>query len=701
MQFAHQRGVVHRDLKPENILVERDGHPKILDFGIARLADGGARPMAPRTEKGLVLGTLLYMSPEQLSGDPEVIDSRSDVYALGVLLFELISGAPPHAAVSPAELARRVAEEEVRLPPPWRREWRGDLERIVRAALEPVRERRYQSPGELAADVRRMLRDEPIQVRPTGALYHLARLGRRHRGLVAGLAIGLVALVAGAVAALVGLVRTDRALDEARAIHGFLDDMLASVSPGEMGHDVTVRAVLDATARDVEVAFADRPHVRARLHATLGRSYFNLGRYAEAARHHGAAAALLAGLAGEAHEGTLAARHREAEALLYAGELAPAERTIEATLRRDDLRARGAWLYHEALGLEGLLRQSRGDLAGARERLEAARSGLLRARGSGDAETQTTMNNLAGVLLDAGEPARAETILRELLAARRERYAEDHPRVLGVMSNLAVALRDQGKSAEAVALLRRVNEAGARVFGPEHPRALTARHNLATSLLAVGERDEGLALLRATAQDRARVLGAEHTETLVSLNGVAVALLRSGAFAEAASVLRGVVAAHERAGRETREALVARNNLAAALAETGAEEAVEAAAQALAAAERLLGPGHRETLGTRNNYGCALRDRGELERAREVFARNLELAERHQPGAAANGVHFAFNLGRCLASLGRWSEAEPHLLAAHAAIAGRTDVREPQRYARALAELYEALGRPEQAARFR
>jgi WD40 repeat protein/predicted Ser/Thr protein kinase len=211
VQHAHERGVIHRDLKPGNILVEPAGQPKVLDFGVARAADLGLTAGGGRTEAGQMLGTLSYMSPEQASGDPSAIDPRGDVYALGVLLYELLAHRLPYSldGLALPEAVRVIYDQEPSRLGSLDGRLRGDVETIVAKALEKDRARRYASAGELAADIRRFLSHEPIRARPPSALYQLRKFARRHKALVtAVLGIGL-ALVAGTVVSILYAVRAD------------------------------------------------------------------------------------------------------------------------------------------------------------------------------------------------------------------------------------------------------------------------------------------------------------------------------------------------------------------------------------------------------------------------------------------------------------------------------------------------------------
>jgi hypothetical protein len=209
VQHAHEQGVIHRDLKPGNILVDETGQPKVLDFGVARAADADLRTGTDLTRAGELVGTLSYMSPEQVTADPAALDRRSDVYALGVILFELLAGRLPYPLdeLPLLEAARVIREQEPARLGLIDTRFRGDVEVIVAKALEKDRERRYPSAAELASDIRRHLRNEPVRARPPSALYHLRKFARRHKALVGGAAAVVVALVVGLIGTTLFAVR--------------------------------------------------------------------------------------------------------------------------------------------------------------------------------------------------------------------------------------------------------------------------------------------------------------------------------------------------------------------------------------------------------------------------------------------------------------------------------------------------------------
>lgn len=303
VHFAHERGVIHRDLKPSNILIDEHHRPKILDFGVARTTNNDWRVATIETQTGQLIGTIPYMSPEQVLGRSELIDRRSDVYSLGVVLHRVLTGRLPY------DLQDRPVHEAMRIiqhaePTRMRiinRQLRGDVETIARKALEKEPARRYQTADALAADIRRYLRDQPVSARPPSTAYQLRKFARRHRTLVMSTAAVFLALLAGLGFATYGLVVAQRERNEARTsrdealeVAQFFNDMLAGAKPEfALGRELTVREMLDASAARVRDALSGRPVMQARLLDMVGGAYAALGRQAQAVEHLRAGLALL------------------------------------------------------------------------------------------------------------------------------------------------------------------------------------------------------------------------------------------------------------------------------------------------------------------------------------------------------------------------------------------------------------------------
>ncbi len=294
MNHAHRRGVIHRDLKPANILVRPDGQPKVLDFGVARITDADLQATTMQTDIGQIIGTLAYMSPEQVRGQHEELDIRSDVYTLGVLGYELLTGRLPQtiSGKSISEAARIIEHENPSTLGASGQSFAADLETIIGKCLQKEKDRRYGSAAELAADLRRFLNHEPISARPPSLGYQFMRFARRNRGLVSLAGLALTALVAGLVISVAGWnsaararTRAETEAEKAKLLNTYLSEMLEAPDPWVDGREVKVVELLERASQTLDKTLEDQPEVAAQAHHRLGYTYYGLGLYDEAEPH--------------------------------------------------------------------------------------------------------------------------------------------------------------------------------------------------------------------------------------------------------------------------------------------------------------------------------------------------------------------------------------------------------------------------------
>jgi tetratricopeptide (TPR) repeat protein len=565
VQHAHQKSIIHRDIKPSNVLVtlhDAQPVPKVIDFGIAKATSGRLTDKTLFTEFRQFIGTPEYMSPDQTEISGLDVDTRTDIYSLGVVLYELLTGTTPFDAKTLRskgydEIKRIIREVEperpsLRIatlgttradlgvfrqiePAALSKLVQGDLDWIVMKALEKDRTRRYQSAGELAADIERHLRHEPVLAGPPGVSYKLSKFVRRNRAaVIAGSVVGLAMLI-GLSVATIGFVHAKRAsaalqlerdaADAARidaeqarareadhrrlaeasaakaseeaeksaAVNEFLQEMLGSVDPSRaMGQEVTMRYVLDAAARKVsEGALAEQPEVEAAVRMTLGETYEALGLYADAELQVRAAEAIRARVLGEEHQDTLCARS------ILAGVLISRFRHEEA----------------ETL---------------ARQTAETQR----RVLGAEHPDTLTTMNRLGVALSNRNKLAEAEQIHRQTLETQRRVLGEEHIDTLRSLVDLGTVFLEQRRYVEAEALLRQALETECNILGDEHPETMRAMNALALVLERQEQYAEAEELHRRTWEVDERILGPDHPRTQLAMNSLLRVLRTQGKVAE-------------------------------------------------------------------------------------------------------------------------------------------------------------------------
>jgi len=544
VHHAHQKGVLHRDLKPSNILVDEKCGPKVLDFGVARVLETVTERGALDTLSGQVVGTLPYMSPEQVVGSAD-LDVRSDVYTLGVVLYQLLTGRLPYRPQtdSVADRARAIAEQPHVPLSASDRSLRGDLERVTGKALAKERERRYGSALELAQDVQRFLRAEPILARPPSTAYQLRLFARRHRGLV-GAAVTVVAvLVGGIVVSWREARRAEAQRIEAVAARDFLQEVLVQASPLERdGKEASMRDVLELALQRVDRHLMEVPGAEAGVRHTLGRVQLALGLYGEAKEQLARAAELyeceaaddvqlvyvLADLAGAQEK---------------LGELDAAERTVgKACDLRSALGTRHAFILGHAAAQLGISHYAHGRLAEAEQSFRAALAdhGRIEEGGKREANVAETKGLLALVLHARGQPDEAERLYRESIEAQRARGSRSW--VLATnLANFAVALAGRGAYAEAMALQREALQLDVANFGAEHENTWFRRCEIGVLQFRMGDREAGLQAVGGALAALRQRLG-PHPRVVQTLIELAELQLENGDGASAEGSLRAAMA---------------------------------------------------------------------------------------------------------------------------------------------------------------
>src|SRR5262245_199459 len=499
VQHAHQKGVIHRDLKPSNVLVAiQDGKPvpKIIDFGVAKAIAQRLTERTMFTELGVLIGTPEYMSPEQAEMTGLDVDTRTDVYALGVMLYELLTGALPFDSrelrqAGYDEIRRRIREVDPPRPStristmggrsadsarnrktdPGRLAslLRGDLDWIVMKSLEKDRTRRYGTPSELAADLARHLAHEPVLAGPPGAWYRSGKFVRRHRFGVAVAGLVVAGLVVFGLAMAVQARTIARERDRSTRVSEFLVSLFKVSDPSEArGNSITAREVLDRGAAQIARDLEKEPLIEAQMLLTMGRVYMNLGLGSKAEPMFARSAELRDRLLGAEAPETLRARRMTYWAWEGLGRWKEAESALVPLLATD-----------------------------------------RRVLGEDDPDTLTAMSDL-GVICERLEMhEKAGALYRESLERRRRVLGENHPDTIWSTNNLASNLEDTGKLEESFRLFHEVTQARGRVLGADHPDTLRAMVNEARLLNRTHRLAEAETLLQRAISGQMRVLGKE------------------------------------------------------------------------------------------------------------------------------------------------------------------------------------------------
>ena len=655
VQHAHQKGIVHRDLKPANILITMiDGKPvpKVIDFGVAKATAGKLTDESMSTQFGAVVGTLEYMSPEQAGFSGEDIDTRADIYSLGVILYELLTGLRPidekrlkKAALT--EMIRIIQEEEPSKPStrlstdeslpslaalrqiePRRLMalLRGELDWVVMKCLEKHRDRRYETANALARDIQRYLADEAVEARPPSAGYRFGKFLKRNKGPVVAASLLLLALLLGIAGTTFGLIRADRArAAEARRAEG------ERLAKAVVERDKAIAAERQTSVeRDKAVAERDKA-IAAESKSQAINEFLtqDLLTQAEPANNdvedHVTLLEVLDRAAEKvgqrfADQPELQSALRQTIAITYHGlaswEKAEAQRRalLDAARKRDPQSSEAYVAQGDLAHILG--HRGRFD-AEVTKMAETAAEGLARTLGPDHPSNLTALDYLAAAYLDAGKLSEAIALFERVRDARIAKLGPDHPDTLTTLNNLALAYRDAGKLPEAIALLERVRDAQIAKLGPDHPDTLTTLNNLANAYQDARRLPEAIALLERVRDAQIAKLGPDHPDTLTSIHNLALAYLVAGRLPEAIALLEHVRDAQAaKLGPDHSSILGTLNNLAVAYwSAKQFGKSVPLFEDVLKRKEAKLGRQHPDTQLTVANLGVNYKDSGRLDEA--------------------------------------------------------------------------------------
>ncbi len=644
VQAAHVRGVIHRDLKPSNIRVDRAGRPHLLDFGLAKaMPSDESGPASIVTETGQFVGSLPWAAPEQAAGRGDAVDMRTDVYALGVILYEMLTGRFPYGVFGPhGDVLERIRNAEPVRPSRIRSDLDNDVETIVLKCLAKEPDRRYQTAGELSRDVRRYLAGEPIDAKRDSTWYVLRKTARRYRAALAVMSL-IVALTSVSAVALAVMYRRQTVAREAadaattaesvarrqaEAINAFLTGMIASANVNLANRpDVTVREVLDRAAARIGTDLASEPLIEASVRRTLGRAYESIGRYGDASAHATAALALLRTAYRDDHA-DIADTLAEIAMIQYrTGDPIAAEVTIREAM---DIRRRLVGEDHPAFA-EGrsdlgfyLLKQDRFDEAEAALRAAEA---TFAAHGVFDAESVANLGTLGLVMRKRGDFAAAAETLRSVVQQWRALDGDDSARVAGALLNLGSALEDLGQYDEAEAVIGESLAMRRRVLGEDHLDVASSLNDLAGIRFARGDLEGAGQLLHEALAIKESRLEPLHPDIFNLRYNLASLYTQSGRYAEAAPLFTAMLDDAERLfGPESLQVAQIAANYALMLQDSGDLDAAERQLRsALLIARQQLGDRHPEVGDYANNLGSILRDMDRLDEAEPLLREGLEI----------------------------------------------------------------------------
>lgn len=754
---AHQQAIIHRDLKPANILVDCHGEPKVLDFGIARFTDENDLDITSHTATGTILGTLAYMSPEQVNASDQVADARADVFAMGVMLYELVMGKTPvDVKNKPIPVALKLISEERTVDLGVGHDL--DLQTIIATAMEHDPARRYGSASELAADLRRYLANDPIAARPPTTRYLLTKFAQRHRGPLIGAVAFILLLIGATVLASVGFMRAEAqrkeavtarneaqaqrviaddataqallqrniaqdreqeaqaagaqsAIDRDKAIEAqeraqtilqFMQTMLGAADPEVLGQEIGLLETIDYYLGQVETTFANQPRTRAEIYTTLGWVYFSIGQYDKARPIIEKAIALYEQTIGTDAYDTLVAVNHLASIFDESGNYDDLAILLEAQLplaieslgQGNDVVLHLQMMKASLLNHQGQYQEADAQYAQA---IEMARASL----GATHPLTLTYMNNYGEFLFEQDQYDRAESLLRSVVMYRQADPNASIQDSAISLSNLASLLETQGRYDEAEAIYTKTLPAIRDALGESHTTTMSLMMARATNLSSLGRHDEACELSSRVVDLRREHFGADHLDTFLAMNNYSVQLGYAQRYEQAA------VVAHEAyqgllAQQGPSHPLVwqAEQNYAVALSNLGHnEQALPLIKLGLDRLQTTDGPTHPRTIIQANNYAMALFEVGHYAQALSIGEQCLEDGAQTLPDPVIAKLHR--NAGRYAMADQQFELAQQHLLTSYQMQLDEPGGQAMRRTAMFLADLYAAWDKPELEAQYR
>jgi non-specific serine/threonine protein kinase/serine/threonine-protein kinase len=700
IQHAHQKGVIHRDLKPSNVLVseqDRRPMPKVIDFGIAKAVGRRLSNQTLVTEYGQAIGTPAYMSPEQAEMSALDVDTRTDIYSLGVMLFELLVGSlpvDPEAIGLPGFVAQLVLRET---DPPTpsarlrsldgnvedlaalrrtdaitlRRQLRGDLDWIAMKALEPDRSRRYETANALAMDLERYLANEPVVARPPSVSYRVGKFVRRNRlgvALGGGLAVTVVAFaVVMAVQAKRIAVERDRAEQEAttaQQVTDFLTGLFSVSAPSEArGNTITAREILDRGVEQIGEDLADQPIVQGRLLEVMGAVHTGLGLYGDAERLLKDALDVRRRNLGAEHPDVGVSLNRLAwlyrsqwrldEALPLAEEAVVILRA--AAEPNDTLLAMG-------LQTLGMVQRDLGDFEVARQSLEESLDIRRRAGGPNHVSVGWSLYHLGWLAYREGKYAQARERYEEALPILEAGLEPGNPWLAWALNDFAVVMRELQEPDEAKALYERALSIMEHALDPDHPDLAAIVNNYAVLLWQTGDLSGAQRQYERSLRIREKAFGPDHVMVAATLNNLGLVFQSTGDYVAAREHLTRSLRIYETAGSDPMQSINTLGSLGGLLRYIGdTDAALPVLQRTLDIQETALGPEHPDLIDALTELGFLYRDRGQLESAVTYLDRARHIAEDALGADHLRVAHLSLHLAAVHARSGDFEAADPLL----------------------------------------